>query len=100
MRTISFEVLCRILDDCSAVIWGDEKLLTHPSYQYPEDEGGGGDFLYLEGDDGDYHEFEAYFYKKDNEMVRVQGNSFILVDGNKDEVEITPVFSKDLFEYQ
>lgn len=100
MRTISFETLCRILDDCSAVIWGDERLLTYPSYQYPEEEGGGNDFLYLEGDDGEYHEFEAFFYKKDNETVKVQGNSFILIDGNGEEVEICPLFSKDLSEYQ
>lgn len=100
MRTISFDTLCRILDDCCAVIWGDEQMLTYPSFQYPEDDGGGRDFLHLEGDDGDYHEFEADFYKEDNETVKVQGNRFFLNDCKGNEVEIRPLFSKDLSDYQ
>lgn len=98
MRTISFDTLCRILEDCSAVIWGDEQMLTYPSYYYPEE--GDRDFLHLEGDDGDYHEFEADFYREDNETVKVEGNRFFLKDRKGNEVEIRPLFSKDLSEYQ
>lgn len=99
MRTISFDTLCRILDDCSAVIWGDEQMLTYPSFQYPEDDGGGGDFLHLEGENEKY-EFEANFFRENNETVKVHGNRFFLKDMNNEEVEIRPVFSKDLSEYQ
>lgn len=98
MRTISFDTLCRILNDCSAVIWGDEQMLTYPSFQYPE-EGETRDFLHLEGEN-DKYEFEVDFYKEDNETVKVHGNRFFLKDGKGQEVEIRPLFSKDLSEYQ
>lgn len=99
MRTISFDTLCRILEDCSAVIWGDEQMLTYPSFQYPDEDDKTGDFLHLEGET-EKHEFEANFFRENNETVKVHGNRFFLQDMAGQEVEIRPLFSKDLSEYQ
>ena len=100
MRTISFEKMFEILNDCAAVVWGDMQMVVYPSYWVPEEEGGEGQFLHLEGTDSDFNEYEANFKAKDNETVQVHGNRFFLIDTKGNKVEIRPLFSKDLSEYQ
>lgn len=105
MRTISFERMYEILNDCAAVIWGDMKMVVYPSYWMPEDksvchDSSNDNFLHLEGTDEDFNEFEVDFKEKDNEVVKVEGNHFFLIDTKGNEVEIRPLFSKDLSEYQ
>lgn len=47
-----------------------------------------------------FNEYEVNFKAKDNETVQVHGNRFFLIDTKGDKVEIRPLFSKDLSEYQ
>lgn len=98
IKTISFEEAFRIINDCSAVIWGDMKMVTYPSYWTPEEADGDGDgqFMHLEGVDSDFNEYEVDFKSKDNVTVKVEGNMLIFVDTTGQEVEVTPLFSKTL----
>lgn len=105
MRTITFEKMMVILEDCSAVIWGDMRMVVYPSYQMPEAKTSGDDaeeeeFLHLEGVDSDFNEYEVNFKEKDNREVQVEGNHFYLIDTQGERVEICPVFAKDLSEYK
>ncbi len=100
MRTISFEQAFRIINDCSAVVWGDMKMVVYPSYWTPEEEDGDGQFMHLEGVDSDFNEYEVNFKAKDNEKVKVEGDTLIFVADNGQEVEVKPLFAKSLAEYQ
>lgn len=97
MRTISFQKMFGILEDCAAVIWGDMQMVVYPSYQLPDDEAG--EFLHLDGTDSDFNEYDVNFNEKDNKEVKVHGNRFFLTDMTGQEVEIRPLFSKELSEY-
>jgi len=96
MRTISFEEAYLIINECSAVIWGDMKMVVYPSYWVPEEEDGDGQFMHLEGVDSAFHGYEVNFKAKDNEKVKVEGNKLIFVATDGEEVEVTPLFSKTL----
>ncbi len=95
-KMISFEEAYLIINDCSAVVWGDMKMVVYPSYWVPEAEDGDGQFMHLEGVDSDFNEYEANFKAKDNEKVKVEGNKLVFVATNGQEVEVTPLFSKTL----
>lgn len=100
MRTISFEQAYRVINDCSAVVWGDMKFVVYPSYWLPEDENGDGQFMHLEGVTDDFDEYEVNFNAKDNENVKVEGDTLIFMDDRGQEVEVKPLFAKSLSEYQ
>lgn len=95
-KTISFEEAFRIINDCSAVIWGDYGMVVFPSYWTPEEEDGEGRFMHLEGVDSDFDEYEADFKAKDNAMVKVEGNALFFVDTTGQKIKVTPLFSKTL----
>lgn len=101
MRTISFETFYRMLEDCSAVVWGEMQMVVYPSYALPDDEKDEDfKFLHLEGTDSDFNEYEVDFREKDNQTIKLHGNRVFLTDTKGNEVEIRPLFSKDLSEYQ
>lgn len=99
MRTISFESMFRILEDCAAMVWGDMRMIVYPAYWLPE-ESDGGIFLHLEGVDSDFNEYEVNFKEKDNKNVQVEGKFLYLIDTNGNKIEIQPLFAKNLSEYQ
>ncbi len=99
METISFEVMFRILEECSAVVWGDMQMVVYPSYWTPNEEDGEEQFLHLEGVDSDFNEYEVNFKEKDNREVKVKGKHFYLKDTSGEEVLIRPLFTRDLNKY-
>lgn len=94
MKTITFEQMYAILEECSAVVW-DMHFLSYPAYWMPGNGDGDGQFLHLEGKEG-FDEYEVNFKEKDNEVVKVVGKRFILKDYKGNDVEIRPLFDKDL----
>lgn len=96
MRTISFETACRMLEDCSAVIW-DDTYLSYPCV-IEDDESVDDEkdalFLRLECEDT-----KREFIIGDNRTVQVEGKSLWLKDKYGEEIQISPLFVKDLCEY-
>lgn len=66
MKTISFEQAVRILDDCSAVIWGNSNL-CYPAIMGDEDD----EYVVLALTDGDGRDLRAEFRAADNGSVLV-----------------------------
>lgn len=88
MKTITFEKAIEILENCSAVIWG-EHFLSYPDVNSEEQE------VYLKIDE-DGVSYEVNFNKEKNESVSIQGGSLFLIDVLGEEVQLTVLVGQDL----
>jgi len=86
---ISFDKAYKILDNCSAVVWG-EHFLTYPGLHDEESDTPETDlFLELETVDSEGLEYKASFFRGANQQVRVEGSSMFLVNDDGDEEQLT-----------
>jgi hypothetical protein len=89
MKTISFAQAYKALEDCSAVIWGDN-FLTYPGL-HDEESGTPETDLFLElctvDDTGE--EYKSMFYRGPNQQVQTEGCSMFLRDDNGEDVQVT-----------
>ena len=92
-KYISLKDAHHILENCAAVIWGDN-FLCYPGL-YELSEAGDSQFMELSITDGDGNVFEASFFESDNERVRVKGSSMFLTDDEGEEVEITILWADE-----
>lgn len=87
MKTIPLAKVFELLKCAYAVIWSDQKLLSVPNINL-DNEDPEGEFLYVEGTNSDYYEFEASFRCADNQEVVVEDNHIILKEKNGEEIEV------------
>jgi len=89
MKYITIDEAYQILERSKAVIWGEPNML---SYFYINNEEDDELFLHLEGED-EYTEYSSDFKKVDNLRIKVDGDSMYLIDVNKNETKVTPLFT-------
>ena len=101
MRTISFEKMFEILNDCVGMVWDDNYLSYVSINNDPKAIEEGEAFLTLEcTDDKSLELVSVQFRKKDNLQVTVVGHSIWLKATDGEDCQLVPLFSKDLSEYQ
>lgn len=88
----TLEQVANILKSCESVMIHD-----YCSIPLIINDDSSGQFLYIKYFDSDGQGWEDTFYTKDNQFgVRVIGSSLILIDEDGTEIQITPLFTKDL----
>ena len=88
MKTLTLAQAHRVLENCSAVIWGDQQFLTYPG---TTDLTGDADnqFLYLSGTDDGGQDYAVMFEEGNNQSVKVVGSFMFLTDNEGEEVQLT-----------
>ena len=94
-KHISLKDAHTILENCSAVIWGDN-FLSYPSISDLETKANSAnDFLYLKCEDEEGNNFTASFLEKDNQNIQVAGGSMFLVADDGEEFQITILWADE-----
>lgn len=87
MKTIPLKRVSDILENCSAVIWGDQQFLSYPSVRSLDGQDDN-QFLFLLCEDEEGQEFSVTFNEGSNREVKISGNTMVLVDDEGDEIDI------------
>lgn len=83
--TITFEAMCRLLQDCSGVVVADH-VITYPELYEPDDDN---DVFLKFSWTSEFMDTEIAFRRKNNETVRLVGSSLFLTNLSGCEEQVT-----------
>jgi hypothetical protein len=97
INKITFEEAFHLLEESSAVIWGDGFLCYAGLRDEEQDDPDKDVFLKLSAEDSVGRIYESVFCRDNNKEVSVIGTSMFLTNDDGEEEQLTLLFPQDLF---